>query len=164
MTGGYDPHDIGGFSNGMSPPPPQKKKKNLQFHSNGIRSLSFGTPLFNGHLHSADTKFGPGKNAHIVFVSVTFNEEIPLFRAKGHLFWVPRPRFNLHWEDTFTLKRHWPQSGLIPRLWYLEVLMTAFTNWAISLKLMLCTCVNSTYNVAIEISHKWWCFYIVFVG
>ena len=24
-------------------------------------NLSFGTPLFKGHLHSEDTKFGPGK-------------------------------------------------------------------------------------------------------
>lgn len=56
MIGGYDPHDIGGFSNGMSPYP-----EILQFHNNGIQNLSFGTPLFNGHLHSVDTKFGPGK-------------------------------------------------------------------------------------------------------
>ena len=52
MIGGYDPHDIGGTS-----PPPEI----LQFHSNVIQNLSFGTPLFNGHLHSVDTKFGPGK-------------------------------------------------------------------------------------------------------
>ena len=141
MTGCYDPDDIGGFSNGMSLPP-----EILQFHSNGIRNLSFGTPLFNGH------KIWSRKDAHIVFESVTFIVETPLFRGKGHLFWVPKPRFNLHSADTFTLKRHWPQSGLIPRLWYLEVMMAAFTHWAISLKSMLCTWVNSTYNVAIEIS------------
>ena len=52
MIGGYDPHDIGGIS-----PPPEI----LQFHSNVIQNLSFGTPLFNGHLHSVDTKFGLGK-------------------------------------------------------------------------------------------------------
>ena len=95
MTGCYDPDDIGGFSNGMSLPP-----EILQFHSNGIRNLSFGTPLFNGH------KIWSRKDAHIVFESVTFIVETPLFRGKGHLFWVPKPRFNLHSADTFTLKRH----------------------------------------------------------
>lgn len=52
-------------------------------------NLSLGTPLLNGHLHSRDTTFGPGKKVPINFVSVTSIEGI-------HLFWVP--------EDTSALK------------------------------------------------------------
>ena len=59
-------------------------------------NLSFATPLLNGHLYAGDTAFGPVKKVHITFVSVTSIEGIPLFRGKGHLFWVP--------EDTSTLK------------------------------------------------------------
>lgn len=52
-------------------------------------NLSLGTSLLNGHLHSRDTAFGPGKKVHINFVSVTSIEGI-------HLFWVP--------QDTSALK------------------------------------------------------------
>ena len=69
-------------------------------------NLSFGTPLFIGHLHSGYTKFGPGKKkVHITFVSVTSIEGIPLFRGKGHFFGSQRiPQHS---------KRDWPQRGLI---------------------------------------------------
>ena len=59
-------------------------------------NLSFATPLLNGHLYSGDRTFGSEKKVYITFVSVTFIEGIPLFRVKGHLFWVP--------EDTSALK------------------------------------------------------------
>ena len=48
-------------------------------------------PLLMGHLHSVDTKFGPGKNFQIIFESVTAIEGTPLFRGKEHIFWVPKP-------------------------------------------------------------------------
>ena len=51
--------------------------------NNNMWNLSFGTPLFNGNLHSGDTKFGgPRKNVHIIFVFVTSVEETPLFRGR----------------------------------------------------------------------------------
>ena len=28
----------------------------------------------------------------------------PPFREKGHIFWVPKPKFNLHSEDTLAVK------------------------------------------------------------
>ena len=66
-------------------------------------NLSFGTPLFKGHLHSADTKFGCEKNVYIIFVSVTSIEGTPLSRGKDHFSWVPKPRFNLHSGNNFIL-------------------------------------------------------------
>ena len=58
---------------------------------------SFGTPLFQEHLHSEDTTWNlVPENVHIIFVSITSVEGTPLFRGKGHFFWVPRPRLNLH--------------------------------------------------------------------
>ena len=84
MTGGYDPDNIGGFSNGMIPPVPEI----LQFHSNGIRNLSFEKNLF-----STDTSIQLTQNlvlekrSHSVCIcTVTFIEEIPPFRGKGHHF------------------------------------------------------------------------------
>ena len=34
------------------------------------------------------------KNVDMIFVFVTSIEGTPLFRGKGHFFWVPKPRFN----------------------------------------------------------------------
>ena len=34
-------------------------------------NLSFGTPLFKGHLHSGDKKMGSQKSAHIIFESIS---------------------------------------------------------------------------------------------
>ena len=42
------------------------------------------------------------KNVHIILVSITSVEETPLFRGKGHFFWVPKPGFKLHLGDTLT--------------------------------------------------------------
>ena len=52
--------------------------------------------MFKEHLHSGDTKFGPGKNIYIVFESVTSIEGTLLFRGTEHFFWVPKPGFNFH--------------------------------------------------------------------
>ena len=46
------------------------------------------SPPFKGH------KLRSRKNVHMIFVFVTSIEETPLFRGKGHFFWVPKPRFN----------------------------------------------------------------------
>ena len=37
-------------------------------------------------------------------VAVTCIKGTPPFREKGHIFWVPKPKFNLHAEDTLALK------------------------------------------------------------
>ena len=62
-------------------------------------NLSFGKPLFKGHLHSGDTKF-----VLILFVSVTSVEGRPQFSGTGHYFWIPKPGFNRHSGDTLVLK------------------------------------------------------------
>ena len=49
-------------------------------------TLSFGTPLIKGHLHSGDTKFCPEKNVHIIYVSNASIGGTPLFTGKGHYF------------------------------------------------------------------------------
>ena len=49
---------------------------------------------FRGH------KIWQRTNIHIIFLSITSVEGTPLFRGKGHFFWVPNPRFNLHSADT----------------------------------------------------------------
>ena len=43
-------------------------------------------------------------NVHIIFVFVTSNEGTPLFRGKGHFFWVPKPQCNLPSGDTLVNK------------------------------------------------------------
>ena len=67
-------------------------------------NLSFGTPLFKGHLHSWETTIWSRKNVHIVF-SVTSIEGRPLIRGKGHIFLVPKPEFNYRSWDTLALIR-----------------------------------------------------------
>ena len=55
-----------------------------------------GTPPCRGH------KIWSRKNFHAIFVSVTSIEGTPLFRGKGHFFWVSKPVFNLHSGDILT--------------------------------------------------------------
>ena len=64
-----------------------------------LRDISIqGTPPFRGH------KNWYRKNVHIIIASVSFIEETPLFRGKGHVFWVPKPWFDLHLGDTLAPK------------------------------------------------------------
>ena len=44
------------------------------------------------------------KNVHI-FVSVTSIEGTPLFRGKGHFFWVPKLGLNFHLAVTLAFKK-----------------------------------------------------------
>ena len=62
-------------------------------------NLSFGTPLFRGHIIWSST------NVHLIFAFITSIEGTPLFRGKGHFFRVPIPEFNLHSGDTLTLQK-----------------------------------------------------------
>ena len=63
-------------------------------------------PLLKGHLYSGDRKFGSTKiYVHIIFVSVTSIEGTPLFRGKGHFFWVPKFGLNILSGDTLALKK-----------------------------------------------------------
>ena len=67
-------------------------------------SVHSGTsPL--GQLHSRDTKFGPGKCSHSLCILLYSIEGTPLFRGKGHFFWVLKLGFNLHPGDTLSLKK-----------------------------------------------------------
>ena len=111
---------------------------------------SFGTSPFRGH------KIWSRKNGHLIFVFVTSVEGTPLFRGKGHLFCVPKHRFNLHFGDTLALEK-WLTTKSVDKFKCTPARMTeAFTTWSISLKSIYCTCGNSTYNVA-EISLSWFC-------
>ena len=103
------------------------------------------SPLFKGR------KLRSRKNVHMIFVFVTSIEGTPLFRGKGHLFWVPKLGFNLHSGDTLALEK-WLTTKSVDKFKCTPARMTAaFTTWSISLKSIYCTCCNSTYNVA-EIS------------
>ena len=84
---------------------------------------------FRGHL------IWSWKNA---FVFISPFEGAPLFRGKGHFFWVPKPGFNLLSGDTIALKK-WLTTKGIDIFKY-----GAFTYWTIWLKSMYCTCVNSS--------------------
>ena len=108
-------------------------------------NLSFETPPFRGH------KIWSRENVHLIFVFVTSIEGTPLFRGKGHLFWVPKLGFNLHSGDTLALEK-WLTTKSVDKFKCTPARMTAaLTTWSISLKSIYCTCCNSTYNVA-EIS------------
>ena len=63
---------------------------------------------FRGH------KIWSRKKVHIIFVFVSFIEGTPLLRGKGHFFWVPKPRFNLHSEDTLALKK-WLTTKIVDK-------------------------------------------------
>ena len=100
-----------------------------------------GAPSFKGH------KIWSRKNVHIIFVFVTSFEGTPLFRGKGHCFWVPKPGFNLHSGDTLALT-----TKIVDKFKWLPVKMTtAFKQWTISLKITLLPVWNSAHNIA-EIS------------
>ena len=82
-------------------------------------------PPFRGH------KIWSRKNVHIIFVSVTSIERTHLFREEANFFWVPKPRFNLHSEDSLALK---PQNR-----WYGQGFTSHngdnFRTWTISIKI-----------------------------
>ena len=78
----------------------------LSIAGHDCSGTSPGKPLFMGHLHSGDTKFGAGKNFHIIFKCVTAIEVTPLFRGKEHIFLVPKPGFDLHSGGTKHSKHH----------------------------------------------------------
>ena len=113
-------------------------------------NLSFGTSPFRGH------KIWSQKNVHLIFVFVTSIEGTPLFRGKGHVFWVPKLGFNLHSGGTLALEK-WLTTKSVDKFKCTPARMTtAFTTWSTSLKSIYCTCGNSTNNVA-EISSSWFC-------
>ena len=64
-------------------------------------------PLLKGHLYSGDRKFGSTKKyVNVILVSVTSIEGTPLFRRKGHFFWVPKFGLNILLSgDTLALKK-----------------------------------------------------------
>ena len=88
-----------------------------------------GTPPFRGQ------KIWSLKNVHIIFESVTSIERTPLFRGKGHVFWVRNPgltsfRGHLstqnmtdHKEVLISLSVHWSQ------LWELSETELSHLNW-----------------------------------
>ena len=87
-------------------------------------------------------------NIHIIFLSVSSVEEIPLFRGKGHFL---NPRFFLHSGDTLVL-RTWLTTKRVDKLkCSLITMIAAFTAWTIiisfKLKVMYCTCRNNNATI-----------------
>ena len=99
-------------------------------------NLSFETPLY---------KVWSWKNVHIMFV--TSIKGTPVFRKKGHLFWVLKPRFNLHSGDTLGHKKLLTTRVIDKFKSSLVTMVTAFKTQTISLKSIYYTCGNSTHNI-----------------
>ena len=100
-------------------------------------NLSFETPLY---------KVWSRKNVHIMFV--TSIKGTPVFRKKGHLFWVLKPRFNLHSGDTLGHKKLLTTRVIDKFKSSLVTMATAFKTQTISLKSIYYTCGNSTHNIS----------------
>ena len=69
------------------------------YHKHYKNSYNGASPL--GHLDTMDNSIQGHKNwswenVQLIFVSVTSTEGTPLFRGKGHFFWIAKPKFNLH--------------------------------------------------------------------
>ena len=45
------------------------------------------------------------KNVHVILGTAISIKRTPLITAKGHFFWVLKPRFNVHSGDTLALKK-----------------------------------------------------------
>ena len=116
-----------------------RKRKGLKY--NGTSPLR--------HFYSRDTfiqgtqTLVPVKRPHNLCISV---EGTPVFR--GHFFWVPKPKFNLHSGDTIARKKWLTTKRVDIFKCALITNVEAFTKWTFSLKSVKCFSVNSTYYVA----------------
>ena len=89
-------------------------------------------PLFKGHLHSGDTKFGPEKCSHnLCFCYLYWRDRTPLFREKGHFFWASHfyPPFRRHLSTQKVTRKEFELYNYHN---------DAFRNWKISIKSMYC--------------------------
>ena len=98
-------------------------------------NLSNGTPSNQGTLPFRGQKIWSRKNVRIIFVSVTSTEGAPLFRRKEQF----KPRFSLYSGDTLAFKT-WPTTNRVDT--------SKSTLITTSLKSTICTCENSTHNIA----------------
>ena len=112
------------------------------------------TPQSRGH------KIWSPKNVHTMFVFVMSIEgTLPLFRGKGHFFWVLKPGFNFHSGETLAIKL-WLTLKVIDKFkCSLVTKVTALKAWINSLKSMYCTCWNSTHGI-VDISQSWFLYMI----
>ena len=90
-------------------------------------NLSFGTPLFKGHLHSGDTKFGPGKRICKLCICHLHWGDSSIQGKAGYLFWLPKSGFNLHSGNTLALKRRLTIKSVDKFKCAPVTMMTAFT-------------------------------------
>ena len=87
------------------------------WHASSIQ-WNLTSPL--GQLHSRDTSIQGIQNLvpenvhHDNLCTVTFIEGTTLFQGKGTLFQVPKPRFNLNFGDTLTLKK-WLATKIVDK-------------------------------------------------
>ena len=114
-------------------------------------NLSFSTSLFKRQFHSEDTKFYPRKLLSLYLLPLLKGHLLP-GKRDTNFFWVPKTRFNLHSGDT-----------LAPKTWLITkrvdnfkctviTMMSASTNWTISLKSMYCTCEKFNTQSGLEIN------------
>ena len=88
-------------------------------------NLSFGTPPFKRQLYSGDAKFDPGKIFTTCLYLLLLLKGLPLFRGKGHFFWVPKPEINFHSEGTLALKPQLTMKRVDELKFTLITMMTA---------------------------------------
>ena len=100
------------------------------------------TPQSRGH------KIWSAKNVHTIFVFVMSIEgTLPLFRGKGHFFWVLIPGFNFHSGETLAIKL-WLTIKVVDKF-----KCSLLQKWQLSkreltwLKSMYCTCGKSTHDI-----------------
>ena len=76
------------------------------FGCHSISQPDYSGPYPLVHLYSKDNSIEnlSQKTVHVIFVSVTSIEGSPPSREKGHFFWVPKNRFNLHSGNTLAPK------------------------------------------------------------
>ena len=92
------------------------------------------SPPFKGH------ELRSRKSVHMIFVFVTSIEGTPLFRGKGHFFWVPKPRFN----HTLALT-----TKIVDKFKCLLSKWRQLSKHELcQLKSLHCSCGNSVHNIA----------------
>ena len=91
-----------------------------------------GTSLWDTSTQGVQTLVSE-KRPYNLFIRYLYWKDTRLFREKGHFFWVPKPKFNLHSEDTLGLKKWLSIKRVDIFNFELTTNVEAFTNLTISL-------------------------------
>ena len=99
-----------------------------------ILTKKYGGTSLLGHFYSGGVQtLVSEKRPYNLFIRYLCWKDTRLFREKGHFFWVPKPKFNVHSEDTLGLKK-WLSTKRVD-IFNFELItnVEAFTNLTISL-------------------------------